>query len=132
MPMWRIVAAVFRKKLNFWGWRHKPGDCRWVPQGTRIGWVMGGDLFLEPTASYVVAQEFAGAERLAVSQQGLRRALHARGLLASVDAGRQTVLVRRTLEGALRQVLHLKASDLVDRTAEAPGAMDQSWSTTRC
>jgi hypothetical protein len=70
-----------------------------------------------------VAQEFAGAERLAVSEQGLRRALHARGLLASVDAGRQMVLVRRTLEGAPRQVLHLKASDLVDRTAEAPGAM---------
>ena len=69
-----------------------------------------------------MAQEFAGAERLAVSEQGLRRALHARGLLASVDAGRQMVLVRRTLEGAPRQVLHLKASDLVDRTAEAPGA----------
>jgi hypothetical protein len=111
------------KEAEFWGWRHKPGDCRWVPQGTRIGWVVGGDLFLEPTASYVVAQEFAGAERLAVSQQGLRRALHARGRLASVDAGRQMVLVRRTLEGAPRQVLHLKASDLVDRTAEAPGAM---------
>jgi seryl-tRNA(Sec) selenium transferase len=39
--------------------------------------------------------------------------LHERGLLASVDAGRQMLLVRRTLEGIPRQILHLKARDLV-------------------
>jgi hypothetical protein len=33
--------------------------------------------------------------------------------LASVDVGREMLLVRRTLEGVPREVLHLKASDLV-------------------
>jgi hypothetical protein len=32
--------------------------------------------------------------------------------LVSIDVGRQMLLVRRTLEGCPRQVLHLKASDL--------------------
>jgi hypothetical protein len=39
--------------------------------------------------------------------------LREHGLLASVDVGREMLLVRRTLEGAPREVLHLKASDLV-------------------
>jgi hypothetical protein len=64
-------------------------------------------------ASYEVAQQMAGAERLPVSAQTLRHRLHERGLLASVDAGRQMLLVRRTLEGIPRQILHLKARDLV-------------------
>ena len=34
-------------------------------------------------------------------------------LLASVNQGRQMVQVRRTIEGCSRQVLHLKAKDLV-------------------
>jgi hypothetical protein len=33
------------------------------------------------------------------------------------------VLVRRTLEGGPKQVLHLKASDLVGQSTEAGGAM---------
>jgi hypothetical protein len=38
--------------------------------------------------------------------------------LVSVDPGRQMLLVRRTLAGRPRQVLHLKTSDL-----ERPGAL---------
>ena len=37
---------------------------RWVPQGTRIGWVTGSDLFLEPSLSYQVAQHVAGIRAL--------------------------------------------------------------------
>jgi hypothetical protein len=55
----------------------------------------------------------AGTERLPVSAQTLRDRLREHGLLASIDAGRQMVMVRRTLEGSARQVLHLKASDFV-------------------
>jgi hypothetical protein len=75
------------------------------------------DLFLEPAASYRVAQALAGTERLPVSEQSLRRSLRERDLLVSIDAGRQMVLVRRTLEGSPRQVLHLKASDLAGRAS---------------
>jgi hypothetical protein len=60
-----------------------------------------------------VAQELAGGERIPVSEQTLRRRLQQRRLLASVDAGRQMVQVRRRLEGRPKQVLHLKATDLV-------------------
>jgi len=100
-------------QAEVWGWQRIGKGRRWAPQGTRIGWVAGADLFLDPTAGYEVAQELAGGERIPVSEQTLRRRLQQRGLLASVDAGRQMVQVRRTLEGRPRQVLHLRAMDLV-------------------
>ncbi len=94
------------------GWCKSRGRA-WIPQGTRIGWLTATDLFLEPMVSYDIAQQMAGAERLPTSAQTLRHRLNERGLLASVDTGRQMLLVRRTLEGIPRQILHLKARDLV-------------------
>jgi len=101
-----------------WGWRRKPIGTAWIPQGTRIGWLAGTDLFLEPTASYELVQRIAGIERLPLSAQTLRHRLREHGLLASVDAGRQMLLVRRTLEGVPRQVLHVKARHLVSASVE--------------
>ena len=96
------------------GWQQsKRSGRRWVPQGPRIGWVAGIDLYLEPAASYQVAQQIAGGEGLAVSEQTLRCRLRECGLLVSTDVGRQMLTVRRTLEGCPRQVLHLRVSDLV-------------------
>ena len=95
-----------------WGWRRTSGRT-WVGSGARIGWVASNDLFLEPTVSYQVAQQIAGGERLPVGPQTLRHRLHEHGLLASIDAGRRILLVHRTLESSVRQVLHLKATDLV-------------------
>jgi hypothetical protein len=99
--------------LECWGWRRKPNGRGWVAQGVRIGWVSSHDLFLDPAVSYRVSQQMAGAERLAVSEQTLRHRLREHGLLASVDVGRQMLLVRRILQGVPRQVLHLRASDLL-------------------
>ncbi|HEY1754176.1 MAG TPA: hypothetical protein VGG72_02185 [Bryobacteraceae bacterium] len=96
-----------------WGWRRKPRGRAWVPQGVRIGWLAGSDVFLESAASYQVAQQVAGSEPFTVSEQTLRHRLHERRLLASVDAGRHMLLVRRTLDGQPRQVLHLNTSDLL-------------------
>lgn len=96
---------------EFWGWRRKQGRG-WVAQGARIGWITGSDLFLDPTVSYQIVQQMAGPERIPLSEQTLRHRLRERGLLASIDAGRQMLQVRRTLEGRPRQVLHLKASHL--------------------
>ena len=98
---------------GLWGWRRKQSGRGWVPQGTRIGWVNGSDLFLDPAVSYQVVQQLAGAERLAVSEQTLRHRLRERGFLASIDAGRQMLQVRRTLENRPKQVLHLRASELL-------------------
>ena len=52
-----------------WGWQRKSGDLAWAPRGPRIGWAVGSNLFLEPAASYQVAQEQAGSERLSVGEQ---------------------------------------------------------------
>lgn len=102
-----------------WGWRRPANGRRWTPCGVCIGWLAGSDLYLDSPASYQVAQQAAGVERLAVSEQALRHRLHARGLLASIDAGRQILLVRKTLAGCPRHVLHMKADDVLAAIAEA-------------
>jgi hypothetical protein len=102
-----------------WGWRRNKMGSRWAPIGTRIGWIKQNDLFLEPTISYQVAQQLAGAHQLPITAQTLRHRLREHGLLASIDAGRQMLLVRRTLEGAAKQVLHLRASDLMNPAGAA-------------
>jgi hypothetical protein len=96
-----------------WGWRRNPKGRVWLPQGIRIGWLTGSDVFLEPAASYHVAQQLAGPARLPVSVQTLGQRLREQSLLASIDISRQMLPVRRTLEGSPRKVLHLKASDLL-------------------
>jgi hypothetical protein len=102
-----------------WGWRCEPPGQEWIPQGSRIGWLKGNDLFLDPATSYQIAQGITGLERLSVSQQTLHQRLREGGLLASVDGGRHMVQVRRTLEGSPRQVLHLRATDLAEDLQEA-------------
>ena len=66
--------------------------------------------------------QMAGAEHLPVSAQTLRHRLREHGLLASIDTARQMLLVRRTLEGIPRQVLHLKTRDLVSFSTETSGS----------
>ena len=85
-----------------------------------MGWISDGDVYLEPTVSYHVAQQMAGGERLAVSEQTLRHRLRTRGLLASIDTSRQMLLVRRMVEGCQRQLLHLRSSDLAGPAGTAP------------
>jgi hypothetical protein len=99
-----------------WGWRDE--DARdgpaWRPQGRRVGWLDGEQLLLEPEASFAAAQALAGeqGDGLAISPRTLRRRLRERGLLASVGGGRETLTVRRTLDGKRREVLHLHAASL--------------------
>jgi hypothetical protein len=101
------------REATLWGWQQKQNGRGWIAQGTRIGWIAGNDLYLDPTVSYEAAQEMAGSKRLKVSEQSLRQRLRQNGLLASINAGRGMVQVRRTLEGRPRQVLHLRGNDFV-------------------
>ena len=87
-----------------WGWHGKEythrvagephaveTDVSFLPKGSRIGWVSGDDLYLEPEASYAAAQELARqqGEGLSVSPTTLRKRLHEEGLLASTaETGR--------------------------------------------
>jgi hypothetical protein len=100
-----------------WGWKLRPSGRGWTASGSRIGWVAGNDLYLDPTASFEVARRTAG--NLGVSQRQLRQRLHARGWLASLDVSRHMLVVRRTLGNRQRQVLHLRADEIARESGVA-------------
>ena len=104
---------------SLWGWKHQTDGRGWKPCGSCIGWVSGSELYLDSAAGYRVARLAAGPEPMTLSEQTLRHRLHSHGLLASTDAARQTLLVRRTIGRCTRHVLHLKASDLIGETSRA-------------
>src|SRR5262249_18280022 len=105
-----------------WGWRWGGGDGpnEKRPYGERIGWIRGDDLFLEPEASYAVAQRLARdtCASIPVGSKTLHKRLHERGVLASTDDRRRKLTVRHVLEGRRRAVLHLKA-DLISAPERA-------------
>ena len=98
---------------SLWGWTRKFPERKWIVCGARLGWIDGNDLYLDSSASYQAAMNAAQLDPLELSEQTLRRRLHDCGLLATIDVGRQTLLVRRTLDGCSRHVLHLRADDLI-------------------
>lgn len=100
-----------------WGWREYTigaGDgarSEWRAQGDRIGWIDGGDVYLQKDAAYNVAKRLGadGGDGITLAPRTLNKRLHERGLLASVDEARGTSTVRRTLAGQRHDVLHLHA-----------------------
>jgi hypothetical protein len=71
---------------EIWGWRCKRTGQEWIPQGSSIGWVTGSDLFVEPRASYHIAQTVAGTKRLPIGQQTLHHRLQVAFWRASIKA----------------------------------------------
>jgi hypothetical protein len=106
----------------------EPGSCGWrggssgnsMPLGDCIGWVDGDNIYLEPNGAYRVVQVAANAagESLPVSEQTLKKRLHEKGLLASIDAQRQTLTIRRTLGGTARSVLHFSRAAVLPELAD--------------
>jgi len=109
-----------------WGWRHGPlwtveySPSGWQPQGDRIGWVRGEDLYLEPGAAFRVAQAMAPTDGLTIKATTLWKRLKEKGLLASTDEARQQNQVRVSLEGARRPVLHLRAETVMPQKPAQP------------
>jgi len=97
-----------------WGWRSDGGTRRSC--GDRIGWVNGDDLYLDPVTAYRVANQQVGdGERLAVAEQTLRKRLNERGhLLSTEQEVNHALTIRKVLQGSRRNVLHVKASLLMD------------------
>ena len=95
-----------------WGWQPTGTRKTWARLGICIGWVQDDDLYLDPGASYQLVQELGGMSRLQLSEQALWRRLRETGMLASTDAARQMLRVRRILAGVPRQVLHLRSNAL--------------------
>ena len=115
-----------------WGWRRRTvgtGDfqeVQWEPKGDRVGWIEGEDVYLQPEAAYQAARRFASdsGDGFSLAIRTLHKRLHERGLLASTDAGRDTLTVRRMLEGRRHNVLHLRADTLTAEGGSANGATD--------
>jgi hypothetical protein len=111
-----------------WGWRQEGAHDgpAWRPQGRRIGWLDGADLYLEPEAAYAAAQELGREQNefLPGSLRALAKSMKDKGLLASWDQKRQRNTTRRALEGMKdREVLHLRADALSTYTEpSAPSA----------
>jgi hypothetical protein len=101
------------------GWRENSGT--WAPLGDCIGWVEEDDVYLELTAAFRLAQIAARdvGEQLPVSEHTLRKRLHEKGCLASVDKGRQTLTVRRTIGGASKDVLHFHRASVLPEASDA-------------
>ncbi|MGF1580385.1 MAG: DUF927 domain-containing protein [Gemmataceae bacterium] len=100
-----------------WGWqaelsRPNPefpeGPCR--PRGKCFGWVIEGQLNLDPENSYAVAQTVAKDkdDSLSVTKSTLARRLHEKGYLESREATRQKLTTRKTIQGIRREVLHIR------------------------
>jgi hypothetical protein len=122
-----------------WGWRHvrigagENERADWQEKGTRIGWVDGDDLYLDLEAALTATQRVGQATGSGVSigAKTLAKRLHQRGYLRSIDAERDRLHVRRTLQGARRSVLHLSASSVVpeESTQSTQSAQDKQERT---
>jgi hypothetical protein len=113
----RCIASI-------WGWRRDPqGD--WRAQGTRVGWLDGQQLYLEPEATHAAVHEMARAqgEGFALGPRAVRKRLMERGLLVRTTCGRGTT-VRKSLGGVNEvPVLHLRVQSLLQAGhAEERGA----------
>jgi hypothetical protein len=79
--------------------------------GDQIGWIDGDHIYLLPSAAYKVARAMgsATADDMVTLEPTLRKFMVQEKLLASTDLGnaRKTITVRRRLNGAQVNVLHL-------------------------
>ncbi len=102
------------------GWRGRMSErqddteVQWYPLGTRIGWVSTENILLEPEAAFAEVQELAREQgtSIPVGQRTLWKRLAEKGLLASTDTERRRNVVRMTIDGERREVIHLQASTL--------------------
>jgi len=101
------------------GWRRdRSGNS--ASLGDCIGWADDQDIYLDPTAAYRVAQVVGRdiGEALTVSEQTLKKRLHEKGLLASVDKARQTLTVRRNIAGTSKSVLHFLRATILPEVSD--------------
>ena len=98
-----------------WGWRNETtlgqdGSSTVVqrPQGDRIGWVDGDNVYLDPKAAFHVAEQMSIGGRPSATLRTLKKRFFEGGLLASRDVTRGVYTIRRTVNGSRKEVLHLR------------------------
>ena len=114
------------------GWRasertRKHRQAEWLPQGARVGWLDGQDLFLDIDSAYRATQVMApDGDGIAVGVQSLVKRLREAGWLKSVDERRGKLKIRRVIDGSRLKVLHLPADVLEHFVAEKTGPFGPS------
>lgn len=110
------------------GWRAATSASpasSWEPQGDRIGWVEGDDLFINLPAAFRVASRLGdNGDRLTITQKTLLKRIADRGMCRSQDSQRGRHTIRRQIQGARRAVLHLGASLVLDGSQQAQSPHD--------
>jgi len=108
------AGAAPIENLEAWGWR-RSGNGDATAQGRRVGWLDGEDIFLDPEAAHAEAQKLAGeqGDALTISSQTLGKRLRERGYLTCIDQERERLTVRRTCQGARRQVWQVGAKEFL-------------------
>jgi hypothetical protein len=97
-----------------WGWMwDDAGDGTYRTRGDLVGWLDGEDMFLQPDAAYAAVRQFA--EKAGVpfgnSKTAVHKALHEKGLLASITGpGRLTI--RKRTASSNPTVLHVAVKTL--------------------
>ncbi len=80
-------------------------------KGERIGWVDAKGVYLLSEAAFAVASRMARDQgtRMATGLRTLERRLYELGLIAQIETrgGTRRFLVRKTIQGVQRSVLHL-------------------------
>lgn len=101
---------------------HSPESCGWrvegpgrlARQGRCIGWVDGDNLYLESAVAYHVVQSLCrDTSDVVMTEQTLRKRLNEKGLLASVSGKRNSLMIRKSVAGSSKNVLHLRRSTLL-------------------
>jgi hypothetical protein len=109
-----------------WGWRYREIGAgentreEWQPQGRRVGWLDGNNLYLDPESAHGEAQKLATekGESLPVTSATLGKRLHEKKLLVAMDPGHQTV--RRIIEGRRQRVLNFVSHGFFDVSESGP------------
>lgn len=115
-------GRAYLKKIN------EPDQSHYT--GQRMGWVNGDRVYLLPDVSYAVAQRLGEAtgNGLAVTSQTLRKRLNEKGLLAETEPSRDTLLVRKQIDGTRWPVLVLNKEVLYDNQPARADQNHQAWS----
>ncbi len=104
------------------GWRQDNGA--WSAHGDRIGWIDGENIYLDAKAAYRLVQAAGrdSGEVLAVGETTLKKRLREKNLLASTDEGRETLTIRKRIEGSCKDVLHLHRGVILPDEPDDDGA----------
>ena len=107
------------------GWREN-GMNVWEAKGPRIGWIDDEGLYLEPDAAYKAAASMvAGDGGITIGATALWKRLNEARYLATIDETRQTLKVRRLIEGERRSVIHMFRAAYHGGPCEKPDQPDQ-------